>query len=128
MLREKRFILVNQFPLRLWQDLRFTVKVSAANPKVTAVAVITRRSSRWSRFGANDTLPPGWDGLWSPPLRTTAHPFALSSGQAQGTPRMLLIFIVISLDTGIGGCTLFPRVTLAGVSPKSLPESADIQR
>jgi predicted permease len=30
-----------QIPQRLWQDVRFAIKVSAANPKFTAVAVLT---------------------------------------------------------------------------------------
>jgi hypothetical protein len=30
-----------QFPRWLWQDVRFAFKVSAANPKFTAVAVLT---------------------------------------------------------------------------------------
>jgi len=32
---------LSQFPQSLWQDIRFAVKVSAANPKFTAVAVLT---------------------------------------------------------------------------------------
>jgi len=32
---------LRQFPRRLWQDVRFALKVSAANPKFTAVAVLT---------------------------------------------------------------------------------------
>jgi hypothetical protein len=32
---------LSQFPLRLWQDIRFALKVSASNPKFTVVAVLT---------------------------------------------------------------------------------------
>ena len=39
--RDPSAVWLSQIPQRLWQDIRFAIKVSVANPKFTAVAVLT---------------------------------------------------------------------------------------